>query len=81
RMERPEIRALAKAGLAGLEVLHSDHNPSVRQKYLTLAAELDLVPTSGSDFHGEAVSPDHKLGTAAMPPELFAKLKARATAA
>jgi hypothetical protein len=80
RMERQEIRALAKAGLAGLEVLHSDQNPSVRQKYLRLAKELDLVPTFGSDFHGEAVAPGHKLGNAAMPPELFAKLKARAEA-
>ncbi len=80
KMERVEIRALAKAGLTGLEVLHSDHNPSVQKKYLELAAEFDLVPTCGSDFHGEAVSAEHRLGTASMPPELFAKLKARAAA-
>ncbi len=80
RMEKLEIRALAQAGLAGLEVLHEDHNPSVRQKYLALARELDLVPTAGSDFHGEAISADHRLGTASMPPELFAKLKSRAQA-
>ncbi|MBZ4333769.1 PHP domain-containing protein [Corallococcus sp. AS-1-12] len=78
KMERPEIQALAKAGLSGLEVLSVDHNPAVRQKYLGLAAESDLVPTFGSDFHGEAVAPDHRLGVAAMPPELFQKLRARA---
>jgi hypothetical protein len=80
RMERAEIRALAQAGLAGLEVLHMDHNPSVQRRYLDLAMELGLVPTSGSDFHGEAISPEHRLGTASMPPELFARLKARAAA-
>ncbi len=78
RMNRVEIEALAKAGLAGLEVFHSDHNPSVREKYLALAREFDLVPTAGSDFHGEKVAPGRTLGTASMPPELFAKLRARA---
>ncbi|WP_426746838.1 PHP domain-containing protein [Myxococcus faecalis] len=80
KVERMELRELVKAGLAGLEVLHADHNPALKQKYLALAKEHDLVPTSGSDFHGEAVSADHKLGSAAMPPELFAKLRSRATA-
>ncbi|NVJ22823.1 MULTISPECIES: PHP domain-containing protein [Myxococcus] len=80
KAERMEIRELTKAGLSGLEVMHADHNPGLRQKYLALAKEHDLVPTAGSDFHGEAVSAEHRLGTAAMAPELFAKLKSRATA-
>jgi predicted metal-dependent phosphoesterase TrpH len=78
KMHRMEIQTLAKAGLAGLEVHHSDHNPSVREKYLALAKEFDLVPTAGSDFHGEQVAPGRHLGTASMPPELFAKLRSRA---
>lgn len=80
KMERVEIRALARAGLMGLEVGHGDPNPSVRRKYLGLAAEFGLVPTAGSDFHGEKVSPDHRLGSAAMEPALFQQLKAHATA-
>jgi predicted metal-dependent phosphoesterase TrpH len=76
-----EIATLAKAGLAGLEVYHSDHNPSVREKYLALAKEFDLVPTAGSDFHGEKVAPGRNLGTASMPPELFQKLRSRAARA
>ena len=43
-----------------------------------LRVAADLVPTAGSDFHGEKVAPGRSLGTASMPPELFAKLKARA---
>ena len=78
KMNRLELESLAKAGLAGLEVFHSDHNPSVREKYLALAQQFDLVPTAGSDFHGEKVAPGRHLGTASMPPELFAKLRSRA---
>ncbi len=78
KMNRPEIQMLAKAGLTGLEVDHSDHNPSVREKYLALAREFDLVPTAGSDFHGEKVAPGRHLGTASMPPERFEALRSRA---
>lgn len=82
KMERYEIQTLAKAGLAGLEVMHSDSalNPHARQKYLALAKELDLVPTAGSDYHGPQVTPDTKFGTASMAPGEFARLRARASA-
>ena len=79
KVERHELAALAKAGLDGIEALHTDHNPSVREKYLKFARELDLVPTSGSDFHGEAVAPGRHLGSADTGAENFAKLRARAT--
>jgi 3',5'-nucleoside bisphosphate phosphatase len=78
KLERAEVSALARAGLSGLEVLVGDPNPAVRQKYMAMARDFDLVPTFGSDFHGEAVAPDHRLGTSAMPLELFQKLRARA---
>jgi predicted metal-dependent phosphoesterase TrpH len=82
KMERYEIQTLAKAGLAGLEVMHSDSSlsPHVRQKYLALAKELDLVPTAGSDYHGPQVTPDTRFGCASMAPEEFARLRARASA-
>ncbi|XXF75748.1 PHP domain-containing protein [Myxococcaceae bacterium GXIMD 01537] len=78
KMERHEIQALAKAGLAGLEVQHGDHNPQMRDKYRAIAREFDLVPTAGSDYHGPAVTPDMRLGSVGMPPEDFARLRARA---
>jgi predicted metal-dependent phosphoesterase TrpH len=80
RMERYDIQQLVQAGLDGLEVFHSDHNPSVRSKYLKIAHALQLVPTGGSDFHGEAVSPGVLPGAAATPPEHFAALRERARA-
>ena len=78
KMERGDIAALAKVGLGGLEVYHSDHNPSVREKYLRIATELDLIPTAGSDFHGEKVAPGRKLGSASMPRASFEELSRRA---
>lgn len=78
KLERWDILQLARAGLDGLESLHSDHNPSVRDRYLKFAREFDLVPTGGSDFHGEQVTPGRRPGDSTTPAENFAKLRARA---
>ncbi len=48
------IGEMAAAGLAGLEVDHPDHDEPARDHLRRLAAELDLVVTGGSDFHGAA---------------------------
>jgi predicted metal-dependent phosphoesterase TrpH len=55
------LRRLQQAGLAGLEVYHSEHSPALQSYYRELAAEMKLLPTGGSDFHG-AVKPDIELG-------------------
>ncbi len=73
-----ELRSLKAAGLAGLEVFHSDQKPNMQAKYLTIAKQLDLVPTAGSDFHGEKVAPGRRLGSASMEPDAFAELRRRA---
>lgn len=77
RLERGDLSRLRQAGLGGLEVSHPDHNPSVREKYRLLALELDLVPTGGSDYHGEAIAPDRLLGSAQMSEEDLERLEAR----
>src|SRR5206468_9314971 len=51
------VRELRDHGLAGLEVDHPDHPPLVRDRLRSLASDLDLVPTGGSDFHGEPPRP------------------------
>lgn len=43
---------LAAAGLAGLEADHEDHSPVERAHVYRLAAELGLLVTGSSDFHG-----------------------------
>ena len=46
------IAQMAEAGLAGLEVDHVDHDEDARRHLRGLAAELGLVTTGSSDFHG-----------------------------
>jgi predicted metal-dependent phosphoesterase TrpH len=46
------IAELAAAGLAGLEADPEDHSPAERTHVRSLAAELDLLVTGSSDFHG-----------------------------
>jgi predicted metal-dependent phosphoesterase TrpH len=77
RLERGEVARMRQAGVEGIEVIHPDHNPSVREKYLRLAEELDLVPTAGSDYHGEEVAPDRQIGMVTMAEEQLARLEAR----
>ncbi len=77
RLERGDLQRLGAAGVVGVETHHPDHNPSVREKYLRLADELRLVPTAGSDYHGEAISPDRRLGQVTMDPEDLRRLESR----
>jgi predicted metal-dependent phosphoesterase TrpH len=43
---------LVDMGLAGIEVIHSDHDPALMEKYSRLAGRFKLLKTGGSDFHG-----------------------------
>jgi predicted metal-dependent phosphoesterase TrpH len=56
------IPAWVKAGLQGIEVLHSQHSPDDEMRYLKIAQESGLLTTGGSDFHGEACKPGVNLG-------------------
>lgn len=46
------IAAMAQAGLRGLEVDHVDQSPEERAHLRGLAAELGLLTTGSSDYHG-----------------------------
>ena len=72
-----EIAALRSAGLDALEAYHSDHPPEMRDRYLALARQLDLLVTGGSDYHGD---PAHGLapGSVTLPADDFERLASRA---
>lgn len=76
-VERGDLERMKGWGLSGIEVDHAEQNPSLRDKYRRLCGELDLVPTAGTDYHGEAVSPDRRFGAVSMAAEAFAELEAR----
>lgn len=46
------VADLTGRGLRGIEVDHPDHDQPTRDRLRGLAAELDLVPTGSSDYHG-----------------------------
>lgn len=53
----PELASLLEhlidAGLQGIEVFHSEHSPANIAEYAELARRFDLIPTGGTDFHGD----------------------------
>lgn len=69
------IEAMAEAGMQGLEVDHTDHDPEKRAYYREVATRLGLVATGGSDCHGTRYDPI-RLGTSTCDPERFAALRA-----
>ncbi|HEY7755877.1 MAG TPA: PHP domain-containing protein [Actinomycetota bacterium] len=74
--EVPEdlIEAMAGAGMAGLEVDHTDHDPEQRARYRALADRFGVIATGGSDCHGTRYEPI-RLGTSRCAPEAFAALR------
>jgi predicted metal-dependent phosphoesterase TrpH len=74
--EVPEdlIEAMAGAGMAGLEVDHTDHDPEQRARYRALADRFGVIATGGSDCHGTRYEPI-RLGTSRCDPEAFAALR------
>ena len=57
------LKDLVDLGLAGIEVIHSDHAASDIEKYAALATRYNLLKTGGSDFHGTNKK-DINIGTA-----------------
>jgi predicted metal-dependent phosphoesterase TrpH len=66
------IEALKAVGLQGIEVDHPDHPRAIRDELAALAVTLDLVPTGGSDFHGE---PGHRVGNCTTSEQNLARLE------
>lgn len=78
-VDEAHIAAFAAAGLDGLEVDHPDHDASTRERLRLLAAELGLLVTGSSDYHGEVKSTE--LGAETTDPAVYEALVARATGA
>ena len=71
------IAELATAGLDALEVDHRDHDEKTRKDLRALAAELDLLTTGSSDFHGTGKM--NELGENLTSPHVWEQLHSRAS--
>jgi 3',5'-nucleoside bisphosphate phosphatase len=79
-LDSTAIAALADAGMAGIEVDHEDHDPADRTELRDIAAELGLVVTGSSDYHGTG-KVGHALGVNTTEPAQFERLLALARTA
>ncbi|MEU0281445.1 PHP domain-containing protein [Streptomyces sp. NPDC088147] len=73
------IVRFADAGLDGIEVDHMDHDEPTRARLRGLAAELGLLPTGSSDYHGSRKSVE--LGGCTTDPEIYGEITRRASGA
>lgn len=73
-LDADTISSLRDAGLTGVEVDHQDHDEEVRRALRGLAADLDLVVTGSSDWHGLGKT-GHDLGCNTTDPEEYARLR------
>ncbi len=72
------VPGLAAAGLPAIEVYHSEHDEDDVARYLSLACELGLAITGGSDFHGDHSHRRAVLGGIRLPEDDYARLCERA---
>ncbi|MGX1881095.1 PHP domain-containing protein [Streptomyces sp. NPDC055287] len=73
------IAALAAAGLDGIEIDHMDHDEPTRARLRALAADLGLLATGSSDYHGSRKTV--RLGEFTTDPEIYGEITRRATGA
>ena len=59
---RSIFEGLREAGLTGIEAHYSEHPPAIRRQLAAVAADLGLVATGGSDYHGSG-KPDLRIGS------------------
>jgi 3',5'-nucleoside bisphosphate phosphatase len=74
-----------EAGIDGLEVWHSQHDPELRRSLAALAERHGLLATGGSDYHGRH-KPDVRVGSGTggnvtVPPERLDALRDRLASA
>jgi hypothetical protein len=78
-ISKQELRTLATDGIDAVEAWHPEHPPNQAEAYERWAAEMGMLTTAGSDYHGPSVQPDRKLGDRSLTEDRFAALEARAT--
>ncbi len=71
------IAAMTGAGLLGLEIDHPDHSEQERRHLRGLAADLGLIVTGSSDYHG--TNKTTPIGACTTDPEQFEALLAAGT--
>lgn len=56
------LQDMIKCGLEGLEIYHPNMSQQEREYYMSMVRKYNLLYSGGTDFHGEKVKSDIKLG-------------------
>ena len=72
------IAGFVTDGLSAIEVWHSDHDEAAVARYDTMARQLGLGRSGGSDFHADHSHHASGFGSVTLPLEAFEDLEARA---
>lgn len=69
------LKEFVASGLKGIEVWHPHHSSLQTQYYLEQARIFRLIPTGGSDYHGERHDSCNSLGAITAPMESVNRIK------
>jgi 3',5'-nucleoside bisphosphate phosphatase len=78
-ISKQELKNLADAGMDAVEAYHPEHPPNQAEAYQRWGADLGMLVTAGSDYHGPSVQPDRKLGDRYLAEDRFLALESRAS--
>lgn len=76
---REMIEALVTDGLDGIEILHPGHSPEDTARLRALCDHLQILPSGGSDWHGEMTG-TRTLGVMSVPAEWLSRQDERVAA-
>lgn len=71
----PLLDRLVAAGLAGMEVFYGEYSRTTRNHLQVIAERWNLIPTGGSDFHGEGFKEGRVLGSVDVPAASVERLR------
>ncbi len=72
------LKELKEAGLCGIEGYYTEYTPEMQEKYQSLAKEMSLLISGGTDFHAEMkphISIGKGLGNLSVPYSVLEKIK------
>ena len=68
----PELR---DDGLAGIEAYYGEYDQPSRERLAAIARQHGLIPTGGSDYHGDGFKEGRSLGSVVVPQSVVEELR------
>jgi predicted metal-dependent phosphoesterase TrpH len=65
----------------GIEAYYAEHTPEQTRRYEQMCADLGLIATGGSDYHGPRSGRANPPGTPRVPMAVYERLKEKAALA